>query len=305
MTEPISFALVPSMSIDAILIRREALHAAITATQAAYLEMHARRRALFDGDSSGDETDYDLSLHWGRHGRRELDDADELAKVHKRIDATCWGHLLAKSGLEQMMDHQARTEWRKQLDDLEMPVFTRENINATFAALYASRGETFERGIENIFRKLSYSYKTNTPVKLGKRLIVTYAAERHTWRHNDKHPTKAGRAYTQVWGPTHAFADKLDDLVRAFCVLEGKPEPSHDRGAYATLARGEWMNDPIVETGETPTVRDMEFAGYVKFRGFKNGNVHLTFLRPDLVDQLNKIIAKRYPNALPPSREAE
>ena len=37
----------------------------------------------------------------------------------------------------------------------------------------------------------------------------------------------------------------------------------------------------------------------MSFRVFKNGNAAITFTRLDLVEKLNKIIAKHYPNALP------
>lgn len=296
--EQTSYALVPSLSVDAILARRDALHAAVRATHAAYLELHARRRALFDGDPSGTATDYDLGLEWHRT-RRDFDAEEGLAEAFKRVDARCWGYLLAKSGLEQLMDHAARTEWRQQLEKLVMPEFVRANIDATFVSLASQRTFIFERGVVNVFKSLSHDYKTNTPVKLGKRLIVTYAAECRTWHYPDKHPTKAGRPCTTVYGPTHSFADKLDDLMRVFFVLEGKPEPSHDQGAWAQLSRGDWMKGDV-DVGDAPDIRDVALHGLVTFRGFKNGNAHLTFLRPDLVDKLNKIIAKHYPNALPP-----
>jgi len=37
---------------------------------------------------------------------------------------------------------------------------------------------------------------------------------------------------------------------------------------------------------------------YFHLRWFKNGNGHLTFKRADLVEQMNRILAKHYPNAL-------
>ncbi len=303
--EPFTTALTPSISLDALLARREALRASIRTIQAAYLEMHARRRALFDGDASGTGTDYDLGLRWYRTGR-EMDDpghTDGVDLAFKRVDAACWAHMLARSGMEQLMDQVTRAAWRKDLEDLVMPEFTQANVEATYTKMGSERGEIFERGIVNIFRKLSHDYKTNTPVKLGKRLIVTYAAERQVWHHNDKHPNPAlrGRAYVQVYGPRHEFADKLDDLIRAFCTIDGKPQPSHDRGAYAILSNGGWMADNELNANEDPKVKAYDLHGYVKFRGYKNGNAHLTFLRLDLVDKLNHIIAKHYPNALPPS----
>jgi hypothetical protein len=38
---------------------------------------------------------------------------------------------------------------------------------------------------------------------------------------------------------------------------------------------------------------------YLAIRTFKNGNGHVMFKRPDLVDAMNRIIAKHYPGALP------
>lgn len=38
---------------------------------------------------------------------------------------------------------------------------------------------------------------------------------------------------------------------------------------------------------------------YLLIRCFKNNNGHITFKRPDLVEKMNKIIAKHYPGALP------
>lgn len=40
-------------------------------------------------------------------------------------------------------------------------------------------------------------------------------------------------------------------------------------------------------------------TAYLSIRTFKNGNGHVTFKRPDLVEKMNKIIAKHYPGALP------
>lgn len=37
---------------------------------------------------------------------------------------------------------------------------------------------------------------------------------------------------------------------------------------------------------------------YLHLRWFKNGNGHLSFKRPDLIDKMNLILAKHFPNAL-------
>lgn len=39
---------------------------------------------------------------------------------------------------------------------------------------------------------------------------------------------------------------------------------------------------------------------YLRVKWFKNGNAHIEFRRMDLVEQMNRIIARHYPNVLPP-----
>ncbi|EFH2976473.1 DUF4942 domain-containing protein, partial [Escherichia coli] len=39
---------------------------------------------------------------------------------------------------------------------------------------------------------------------------------------------------------------------------------------------------------------------YFTIRAFLKGTVHIMFRRPDLVDRLNDIIARHFPEALPP-----
>jgi len=75
--------------------------------------------------------------------------------------------------------------------------------------------------------------------------------------------------------------------VRAFCILEGKPEPDHREGLYKKLA--EARREGV----------DYEDS-YLRVRMFKNGNCHAYLLRQDLVEQLNQILHKRYPDALAP-----
>lgn len=84
--------------------------------------------------------------------------------------------------------------------------------------------------------------------------------------------------------------NKLDDLVRFFSVIDGKPEPDHRHAISSAL--GYWSNAKEIE------------HEYMHIRTFKNGNGHLTFKRLDLVEKLNAVLAKHYPGALPHDRHA-
>ncbi len=148
----------------------------------------------------------------------------------------------------------------------DVPELTAANIEATFVQLYGARGDMFERGVIACFRRLSWDYKTNQPLKFGKRIIVRYLFDHGS--------------------PNHRVTDELDDLIRVFCVLDGKPEPDHRHGAYCLVSDAR-------QERRTEAEND-----YLRLRWCKNGNGHLTFRRPDLVDQMNLILAKHHPNAL-------
>jgi Domain of unknown function (DUF4942) len=192
--------------------------------------------------------------------------ADAEAAIVRTIDTQGWNYLLAESGLRTFMDARAREQWNRQIADGDVPELTAANIEATFAQLYGARGDMFERGVLECFRRLSWDYKTNQPFRFGKRIIV-----RHLFSHGS---------------PNHSVTDELDDLMRVFCVLDGKPESDHRHGAYH-LVSDAW------HARRTEAEND-----YVHLRWFKNGNGHLSFKRPDLVEKMNLILAKHYPNAL-------
>lgn len=197
--------------------------------------------------------------------------ADVEASILHTVDATGWQFLLSESGLRTFMDAGARAKWDKQIADGEIPALTLENIEATFGMLYGARLDMFERGVIECFRRLSWNYKTNLPCKFGKRIIVnclfTYGS------------------------PNHRTTDELDDLMRVFHVLEGKPEADHRNGIYSLVSKA--ARDTRASEAEND---------YMRIKWFKKGTGHVLFSRPDLVDKLNLILAKHYPNALPAAR---
>lgn len=74
--------------------------------------------------------------------------------------------------------------------------------------------------------------------------------------------------------------DVVQDMIRAFHMFDGKPHPDFRSAASSPEMFSEYM--------------DVTF--------YKNRNAHVVFKRPDLVDKLNEVIARRYPGALPPAR---
>ncbi|MEW6343171.1 MAG: DUF4942 domain-containing protein [Pseudomonadota bacterium] len=192
--------------------------------------------------------------------------ADAEAAIVRIVDICGWDYLLSESGLRTFMDAQAREQWNKQIAEGDVPELTAANIEATFAQLYGARGDMFERGVIACFRRLSWDYKTNQPFRFGKRIIVRYLLSQGSLNHR--------------------VTDELDDLMRVFYVLDGKPEADHRHGAYYLVSDAQQQRRAEAEND------------YFHLRWFKNGNGHLGFKRPDLVSQMNLILAKHYPNAL-------
>ncbi|MFV8603958.1 DUF4942 domain-containing protein [Ralstonia pseudosolanacearum] len=189
----------------------------------------------------------------------------EQAILHT-IDAQGWNHLLSESGLRTFMDARARAQWHQQIADGNVPELTATNIEATFTKLYGARGDMFERGVLECFRRLSWDYKTNQPFKFGKRIIL-----------------KSLFSYGSL---NHHGTNELDDLMRVFHMLDGKPEADHRAGAYTVIGQARQQRQTEAENA------------YLHLRWFKNGNGHLSFKRPDLIDKMNLILTKHFPNAL-------
>jgi hypothetical protein len=194
------------------------------------------------------------------------------------IDTSAWQYLMHESGLRTFMDAEARKKWDQAVSEGDIPEFNEGNVRSTFTMLHDARGEMFERGVIACFKGLAWDYKTNLPQKFGKRIVIRflrYSVSSNQW------------GASSLGSVNYGSTDRLDDLARVFHVLDGKPEPDVRQGWYKRLSAVNRTSDPDAADD------------YMTVRSFRNGNGHVTFKRPDLVDRMNKIIARHYPGALP------
>lgn len=203
------------------------------------------------------------------------DPAEAAQKIRAIVDQGGWRHLMDESGLRTFMDAKARDAWNNAIEKGEFPELTDPNIRATFKQMYDGRADMFERGVLECFRRLSWCYKTNKPFAFGKRVVMRFI------RYEVK-----GSGGTALGSVNYRNACELDDLVRVLSVLDGKPEPDHRGGISTLLAQQKSTDDPDVANE------------YISIRSFRNGNGHITFLRPDLVTKMNRILTKHHPDAL-------
>lgn len=193
--------------------------------------------------------------------------------ITRNIDRSLWRDLMLKSGMLSLMDAQARTQWYQNLEDGDLPSISEGNILSTFEQLHLSKVEVFERGIINVFKGLSWDYKTNSPCCFGKKIIVNNLVTSNRW------------GFSLNWGWRR---DQLADLERMLFLLDGKPIPDN-RADISTRLMEHIRDNPRKDAYEDE---------FFSIRYFQKGTAHLMFKRTDLVEKMNDIIAKHYPGML-------
>ncbi len=128
------------------------------------------------------------------------------------LDRGIWRDLMKKSGMLSPMDAQARDQWDRNLEGDEIPAISEANILSTFEQLHQSKDEVFERGIINVFKGLSWDFKTNSPCSFGKKMIINCLVAYNRW----------GYSLCGGWR-----RDQLADLERMLHLLDGKPIPDN------------------------------------------------------------------------------
>ena len=196
-----------------------------------------------------------------------------MKAITRNLDRSIWRDLMKKSGMLSLMDAQAREQWYNSLEKDDIPAVSEANILSTFEQLHQSKGEVFERGVINVFKGLSWDFKSNNPCKFGKKIIATGLVKHDRW------------GFGLNWGWQR---DRLADLERMLVLLDGKPVP--DNRADVTRR----LSDHIHENRHSSRYEDEMFV--IKY--FQKVTAHSVFKRPELVDKLNDIIARHYPGAL-------
>ncbi|WP_342338949.1 DUF4942 domain-containing protein, partial [Citrobacter portucalensis] len=209
-----------------------------------------------------------------RNGVDHDDSTYSANRMKRALDAGIWQRLMNDTGMKTLMSHQQINEWDKQLDSKDMPEVTRDNVIASFTALHENKADMFEKGVVDLFKKLSWDYKTNCPCKLGEKIIVNYMV---------------GSSYNVSWTPTDEGRNKLNDLEKMMCVLDGKNVPDHRIAAGEKFYNFTQVNQWSGEKYEHE---------YFSVKYFKKGSGHIHFKRSDLVERLNEIISKAFPNAI-------
>lgn len=196
-----------------------------------------------------------------------------MPAVTRNIDRSIWRDLMLRSGMMALMDAQARDQWHKNLEEGELPAISEAHILSTFEQLHLNKMDVFERGIINVFKGLSWDYKTNSPYSFGKKIIVNNLVTHNRW------------GFSLNWGWRR---DQLADLERMLFLLDGKPIPDN-RGDVTIRLMDHIRDNPS---------KDVYEDDFFSIRYFQKGTAHITFKRCDLTEKMNDIVAKHYPGML-------
>lgn len=211
-----------------------------------------------------------------RNGLGASNDSATIKRMKRQLDSGVWSRLMNETGMKTLMSHQQISDWEKQLDTDSMPEATLDNIHASFRVLHQNKGQIFEQGVTDLFKKLSWNYKTNCPCKIGKKIIVNHMV---------------GSAYSKnCYSVTDEGRNKLNDLEKMMNILDGRNVPDHRTAAGALFYDFTRENMWNGETFEHE---------YFTVKYFKARTGHIIFKRLDLVDKLNDIISRQYGTVLP------
>lgn len=104
-----------------------------------------------------------------------------MKAITRNLDREIWRGLMQRSGMLSLMDAQARDTWYRSLEYDNFPEISEANIWSTFEQLHQNKDDVFERGVINVFRVLSWNYKTNSPCKFGSKIIVNNLVRWDRW----------------------------------------------------------------------------------------------------------------------------
>ena len=208
--------------------------------------------------------------------RRDLDD------ILKQLRCDAWWQLFETLEVRRFLSVKRFKELQESVEKDKFPEITQESVSQAFASMTAAMPEMLREAVEEVFdflRPRNSKYKTNTELEIGRKAVLESRLDTQ-WS-----------KYSLFFSVRHYYAPQLSALENVFNALDG-------RGALTKHHRSDLENairaTPINGGGRGET-------SFFKFRACKNGNLHLEFLRPDLLQRFNEIAGGR---RLRPAKDA-
>ena len=254
------------------LVQRETLTALVGTYQKAVADVESAYRLLEATKKSLQKVfGYD-HFHVSRRESYGQTSPEETTQIIEGIKRQAWRVIVDRLELRRILSIKRRAELDSQLADgrdaKALPEITEANILAMFQDGMAKSVDYAREAVFEVFDWLrpqvgaTAKLKTNNKWQIGKKVIIGGAVE----------PWHRGKFRTNYYHQANITA--LDNV---FHMLDG-------RGALKTHYGP--LHDAIEQSdgqGETE---------FFKFRCCLNGNLHIEFLRPDLVTKINQMAGR-------------
>jgi len=196
-------------------------------------------------------------------------DESEIKKVRKEVIAAAWNSVGDKLRLRDVMTEQQFAEWHNALVNESLPALTSHNVFATMQGLVRRFPEFAKHVVEEAYdtcRPRPKGYTTNDRFAVGRKVILT-----HMMR-----PRYCGGMEIH-----HDRKHRLRNIDTALCLLAGIGIP---KTFWGTIV------DAVEKKNDERNGREMHATtDYYDIRWYRNGHMHLTFLRADLVAKWNRM----------------
>lgn len=205
-----------------------------------------------------------ISIQGSRGSLSFGDPERELVRVRHEI----WSAIVDRLEIRRMMSVARWTELQKQIERHELPEITEENVTALVDGFRAALPEMLTEAIAEVFdwlRPHATRYKRNSELEVPRRIALTGIVE--NWSFGQGSPFRV----------RYHREPLLSALEGVFSALDGRGQVTKAHySAISNAIRAEGFRGH----GETD---------YFEFRAHKNGALHVTFKREDLLARFNQI----------------
>ncbi len=197
---------------------------------------------------------------------RNLGSYSEPSDGLKELRRQVWRHLVDRLEVRRMMSVAKAKQLDEWLSDRQkVEPITYETVMGLMRYYIENLPEMLTEAITEVYEFLRPTHtklKTNTQYELRSRVIM-------------EHWVEAGWG-AAAYRPRSWARPRMVALENVFSALDG-------RGSVSK----EWRSE--LEQAVEKTIEDRAETTYFRIRACKNGNLHLEFKRPDLVDKFNKM----------------
>ncbi len=187
------------------------------------------------------------------------------------LERNAWRYILTQTGMTSFMTPARQKALQEQLDKGQFPVLTVENILSTLEGLTGQLGTLLQESAKEVFDWLRPSphsrvgqLKTNQYWQIGHKVILSYAVEAQ---------------YSSGYRLNYHRTSHFQALGNVLSLLDGQGVPQYPHDLCTQLNEGL----------KTCTSGDEVTTPYLRLKPYRNGNAHLVFTQPDLVDRLNQL----------------